>query len=246
MPRLAEMKDMWGYHLAGGLSRPVLLGIACFAVIIAVLAAVGVASTARGDYVVSAEASSSSAAMEEATHAEGIASASTGPGGAASSSADVQTDRCYVHVVGAVKKPGVYELASGARVDDAVKAAGGLTNNAEARAVNLAQRVSDGEQVFVPEKGERAQQASSSSGLHDAANSAASTPGAAPAAGGKVNINTATEQELVALPGVGDATASKIVASRESAGPFASPEDIMRVSGIGAKKYEAIADLITV
>ena len=245
MPRLAELKDLWGCHLAGSLSRPVLLGIACFAVIIAVLAAVGVASTARGDYVVSADASSSSAAMETTEHGESAATPSSGTE-AASSSAGTQSTRCFVHVVGAVKKPGVYELASGARVDDAVKAAGGLTKSADARSVNLARQVADGEQIVVPAQGERADQASPAPGSQDAAKQEASVSGAATAADGKVNINTATEQELVALPGIGEATASKIVASRESAGPFSSPEDIMRVSGIGAKKYEAIADLVAV
>ena len=96
--------------------------------------------------------------------------------------------------------------------------------------------MADGQQVHVP-KAEEVAQGTYRSVEQPAAESAGS---------GLVNLNTATAEELESLPGVGPATAKKIIASRESEGPFASPEDITRVSGIGDKKYEAIKDLVCV
>ncbi len=141
-----------------------------------------------------------------------------------------------VYVSGAVVSPGVYELAEGARVCDAVAAAGGLRDDAAADAVNLARKVADGEQVAVPTNEEVA-------------------AGHAPAAGGEasvssapavVNINTADASELDALAGVGPATAQAIVDEREANGPFSSVEDIMRVSGIGEKKFAKLRESICV
>lgn len=141
-----------------------------------------------------------------------------------------------VHVSGAVVLPGVYELPEGSRVDDAVAAAGGTTEGAAADALNLARALSDGEQIIVPTVEEqKAQQQSAASGQ-----------GASGGAGGKVNINVASVEQLDTLPGVGEATAQKIIADREENGPFSSPEDLKRVSGIGDKKYAELADLITV
>ncbi len=146
----------------------------------------------------------------------------------------------WVHVAGAVGKAGLYEVAAGARVGEAIDAAGGALADAALDAVNLARLLSDGEQVYVPTCAEV-----------DAGTVPAAAPGfdggpaAAPAeSGSAVDINTAGEAELVALPGVGPATAAKIVADREANGPFATPEDIMRVAGIAENKFEAMRDLI--
>ena len=143
-----------------------------------------------------------------------------------------------VHVGGAVADPGVRELAEGSRVQDAVDASGGFAEGAASDALNLARVLSDGEQVVVPtlEESAGAQGA-------DAAGAGASSGSAA---GGRVNINRATAAELDTLPGVGPSTAEKIVADREANGPFATTEDLKRVSGIGDKKYEELADLVCV
>lgn len=136
----------------------------------------------------------------------------------------------FIHVFGAVTAPGLVELPEGSRVADAIEAAGGLAEGADSASVNLARVVADGEQVAV--------------GSSVAAEGEAAA--GAPAAGsGKVSINSATEAELQSLPGIGEATAAKIVADRKANGPFASLEDLTRVSGIGQKKYEALAELIT-
>ena len=140
-----------------------------------------------------------------------------------------------VHVSGAVAAPGVYELEEGARVADAVEHAGGFLEGAAENALNLARVLNDGEQVVVPTAEE-----------HAAQQSAAEASGGAAGVGGKVNINTASAEQLDTLPGVGESTAQKIIADREANGPFSSPEDLKRVSGIGDKKYAELADLITV
>ena len=148
-----------------------------------------------------------------------------------------------VHVDGAVAAPGVYELAEGARVNDAVAAAGGLLAEADTSTINLAAPVSDGAKVHIPtaeELGAGAQGASSDS-------VAGGVPaGSAPAVPSLVNINTATSEELQRLSGVGEATATAIIEDRQANGPFSSPEDLMRVSGIGEKKFAKIKDHICV
>lgn len=142
-----------------------------------------------------------------------------------------------VYVSGSVKHPGVYELEEGSRVADAVYLAGGGTDEALLESVNLARVLFDGEQIHVPSKMDE------SSGSF----APASGPlGSASQQGQLININTASAEQLVSLNGVGEATADKIIAEREANGPFASKEDIMRVAGIGDKKYEAIKDKICV
>lgn len=244
MPFLDEIDAVRDKVPTGNLPRPVLAGIVCVAVAIVVLAALGVASSARGDFVVGTTASSSSAAMERSLSAIVDGSAATAEDtqdGAGSSSAASAT--CFVYVVGAVKHPGVYEVPADSRVNDAVSAAGGFTKKADASAVNLARVVVDGEQITIPEKGEaRAPNATESvPQLGDAGGQ-----GSASDPNGKVNINTATSEELQGLPGIGEATAAKIIASRESEGPFTSTEDLKRVSGIGDKKYAALEELVTI
>ncbi len=139
-----------------------------------------------------------------------------------------------VHVVGEVRRPGVYELPGGARVRDAVDAAGGLLGGAEQAAVNLARVVVDGEQIAVPRKGDLLAGAAGSGG--------AGAPGTG--APGKVDLNTATAEQLDTLPGVGPSTAAKIVADRTANGPFRTVDDLMRVSGIGPSKFDALKDLV--
>lgn len=140
-----------------------------------------------------------------------------------------------VHVAGAVSSPGVYHLAVGARVVDAVAAAGGLAGDAQPDAVNLAAPVVDGQRVYVPHVGETVP-------LPIEAPPAAVVT--APA--GPVNLNTAGADDLDRLPGVGPATAAAIVAHRTDHGPFASVDDLADVRGIGPAKLEALRGLVTV
>lgn len=146
-----------------------------------------------------------------------------------------------VHVVGRVRHPGVYTLAPGARVNDAIIAAGGPLGDAACQAVNLARVVSDGEQIAVPSLDEVAKGVAAAGGAVGAASSGS---GAVGGAAGPVNINTANEALLDTLPGVGPSTAQKIIADREANGPFASVDDLGRVTGIGPKKLEQLRELV--
>lgn len=139
----------------------------------------------------------------------------------------------YVHVLGAVQRPGLYVLREGDRAVDAVAAAGGYTDDADRRALNLARFLSDGEQIAVPTQSETA-------------NGAAPTLAGSSSKGGKVNLNTADAAALETLPRVGPALAARILAWREENGRFASVEDLMSVSGIGAKTFAGLKDLVTV
>lgn len=145
---------------------------------------------------------------------------------------------CMVHVVGAVRRPGVYRVASAARVVDAVEAAGGLLPDAIVSGINMARPVADGEQILVPDE--------DTIGSQPAAASGAVTPAGGAMRSGPVDLNTATAEQLDTLPGVGPSTAEKIIAEREANGPFASVDDLGRVSGIGPKKIAALQDVACV
>jgi competence protein ComEA len=141
-----------------------------------------------------------------------------------------------VHVAGAVRHPGVYRFAAGARVEDAVRRAGGPSRHADLAALNLAAKVTDGVQILVPRKG--AVPPASAPGI--AADGVAATPGAPGAAGAPVDLNTATLEQLDTLDGVGPATARKILAYRQQHGGFRSVDELDQVSGIGPKKLAAL------
>lgn len=169
-------------------------------------------------------------------------------GDGASEDADASPERIAVYVSGAVVSPGVYALDEGSRVCDAVTVAGGLCDDAARESVNLARKVSDGEQIAIPtqeqvDSGTAAPQenAGAQEGLASAGGAASSKTPAVP-----VNINTAGVEELDSLAGIGLATAQAIIDEREANGPFASVEDIQRVSGIGEKKFEKLKESICV
>lgn len=146
-----------------------------------------------------------------------------------------------VHVDGAVASPGVYELAiASPRVRDAVDAAGGLAQGADTSSMNLALPLGDGQKVHVPFEGEAAGAEADSSGGDAVVGSASSSMPLL------ININSATAEELDSLPGVGPSTAAAIVEDRDANGPFSSVEDLMRVSGIGEKKFAKLRDHICV
>jgi competence protein ComEA len=159
-----------------------------------------------------------------------------------------------VHVSGAVRNPGVYRLDPGSIIDDAVEAAGGPTDDADLDHINLALELYDQQQVYVPRVGEPTPELTLPSASPTPTNTLPSgSPAPTPTAGekevtppGKVNINTATVEQLDTLPGIGPAIAQRIVDYRQANGPFAEPEDIMNVSGIGPATFEKLQDLITV
>jgi len=147
-----------------------------------------------------------------------------------------------VHVVGAVRRPGLYRLREGARVADAVARAGGATGAAELAALNLAAPLVDGVQVLVPSR------SASPAGVETAESDA--VPGAAvgPTASGvgvKPSLSSATAEQLDELPGVGPVTAQKILDYRAEHGPFRSVDDLDAVPGIGPVRIEQLRDLVT-
>jgi competence protein ComEA len=139
-----------------------------------------------------------------------------------------------VHVAGAVRDAGVYRLRAGARVDDAIGRAGGATARADLSQLNLAAKLEDGRQVLVPRRAA-------------APAAAAAASGAAPIApGAPVSLNTATMEQLDELPGVGPATAQKILDYRQANGGFGSVEELGEVPGIGDKRLATLRELVRV
>lgn len=134
-----------------------------------------------------------------------------------------------IHVVGAVRRPGLYELADGARVADAVERAGGATAKAELALINLAAPLADGAQVVVPRR---------------VSASAAVAPPEAGGPVGKLSLNQATAAQLDELPGIGPVTAQKIVDFRQEHGAIASVDDLDAVPGIGPARLEQLRELV--
>lgn len=157
-----------------------------------------------------------------------------------------ESGQVTVHVCGAVNDPGVYTLPEGARVADAVVCAGGLAPNAGPDSVNMAARLMDSAQVYIPERAAASTPGDGPLGAPDLGqNPGIPSYPAVGASTGKISINTATVSELQRLPGIGPALSQRIVDFRSSIGRFERPEQLMEVSGIGLKKYEALANLIT-
>ena len=195
-------------------------GAAAVALCVVLVAVVLVGAVARGAGSLTVERTDGTQRAEEGVEGDG-APEKPPP------SEEAEKDVVIVHVDGAVGAPGVYELETGARVGEAVDAAGGLADDADTSTLNLAAEVADGEKVYVPHEGEPA-------------------PAEGDGSASPVNINTAGVEELDELPGVGEATARAIVEDRETNGPFSTPEDLMRVSGIGEKKFARLEGLICV
>ncbi|GFP30299.1 competence protein ComEA [Candidatus Hakubella thermalkaliphila] len=141
-----------------------------------------------------------------------------------------------VHVSGAVQRPGVYELREGMRVIDAIEMAGGGTEKSDIHQLNLAETLYDGQKIYVPAKGEEIGYLGSGSGGESSSGSATR----------KINLNTASIEELEELPGIGPTLATRIVEYREKHGPFRKVEQLMNVSGIGIKKFESLKDKVRI
>lgn len=173
---------------------------------------------------------------------------SSGSAGRPSPQAGEAEAGVLVHVIGEVREPGVVELAVGARVVDAVDAAGGFTGEADTSSVNLARVVADGEQLWVGAPGEQPPEGLVEPGATPGAEGGAgagSGPGSATSAG-LVDLNTATRETLETLPGVGPVTAEKILAWRDEHGSFTAVDELLEVSGIGERTLEELAPLVTV
>ena len=152
--------------------------------------------------------------------------------------ADVSAGSLYVHVSGAVARPGLYRLEGGARLVDAVAAAGGFAEDADEAGVNLARPVSDGEQVVVPVVGAAPPAGSGVAG--------GGTAGGGVAGDARVNLNTATVADLDTLPRVGPAIAQRIIDWRTTNGRFSAVDDLLSVPGIGEKMLESLRPLVVV
>jgi competence protein ComEA len=157
-----------------------------------------------------------------------------------------------VHVAGAVKHPDLYSLPPDSRVANAIKAAGGATAQADVDAVNLAEKVTDGEKVYVPHKGEVSAPAPAGNTIGYGAPTPAQDSGGSRSVSdkltdpsqGQINLNTASATDLERLPGVGPATAARIIAYRQQNGGFKSPQGLMDVGGIGEKRMARIAPFV--
>ena len=147
----------------------------------------------------------------------------------------LEQDQITVDVKGAVRSPGIYDLPVGSRVHDAVQKAGGLTEEADSKSLNLAQKVSDEALVYVPSKGEEATSQQAASGTPPSTSKEK-----------KVNLNKASLEELKQVKGLGGKRAQDIIDHREANGKFKSVDELKKVSGIGAKTIEKLKDYVTV
>ena len=217
-----DSADSWRAKLHWGkVRRPLAVGIVCVIVLILVVG---------GIWMVGAFPTQSQSFSIDGNEVQDTSD------GTEASSEEEQPSMAIVHVSGAVASPGVYMVPETARVNEVIEAAGGMGEDAAPDSLNLARAVVDGEQIIVPTQ-EQVQAQTQELGAAGVAGSAATA---------KVNINSASIEQLDALPGIGVATAEKIIADREQNGPFSSPEDIKRVSGIGDRKYKELAELISV
>ena len=223
--------DRWAEKLLGHKAVVV-------AMLVVIAAASGLAMANFGGSTggVSFERNDGSATSAERDAEDAASDDADGSSKQSSSAAEV-----YVDVDGAVASPGVYRLKEGARVSQAIDAAGGLTTEADVTGLNRASKVTDGQKIYVPTVGEQ-QAAAVTSG----ADIGASPTSGAGASSGLVNINTASAAELQTLSGIGPSMAQSIIDERTQNGAFASVDDLMRVSGIGEKKLAKIKDCICV
>lgn len=156
--------------------------------------------------------------------------------GAEDTEGNTVSEKIMVHITGEVKEQGVVVLENGARIVDAIEAAGGETEEADLSKLNLAYILNDGEKIYVPSKNdeeENVEYVTTSNGETETASK-------------KININTAGAQELTELPGVGESTANKIIAYRKENGKFETIEDLKNVPGIGNSKFDNLKEMITV
>lgn len=229
------------------------------------------AADPAGTQAVSSSAEGASGASGRDSGADGSSNAGSSESGASGSGETAGAEgsaegsgRVFVHVVGEVREPGVYELPGGARVQAALEAAGGPTKKAVLSGVNLARAVLDGEQIAVPNAreaaalsatagGPAAPDGAAGPGSGAAGTGAAGTGAAGSGAGGGsangtglVNLNTADSATLQTLPRIGPALAQRIIEWREANGGFSAVDQLTSVTGIGEKTFEGMRDRVTV
>lgn len=208
------------------------------ALLVLVVGVVGLCAASGG-------AESGDEVVIEAGGTDGVAGALTGADLATNDTAGPTTTlapRIWVQVAGAVHLPGVYSLSAGSRVFEAVAAAGGFADAADQQAVALASQLSDGCRVYVPKVGEVVSGAVVTPAQSSAGVTGGSTGGGA--AGGPVSLNSATAEQLDALPGIGPSLAQQIIAYRTAQGPFTSIDQLTEVPGIGPAKMEQLRPLV--
>ena len=159
-----------------------------------------------------------------------------------------ENNTIVVHITGEVNYPGVVVLKEGARVVDAIEAGGGETDEADLSSLNLAYMLSDGEKIYVPNKEETSQENQEREYITSAKDDSEQSENGAKSTGTnlKININTAKQEELTQITGVGESTAKKIIEYRTQNGKFKSIEDIKNIPGIGDSKFNAMKEEITV
>lgn len=146
----------------------------------------------------------------------------------------IQEETITVHITGEIKYPGVVVLKNGDRIVDAIEAAGGETENADLDRVNLAYVLNDGDKIYIPNKNEEEEKSNIITTENEIGQEKKVT----------ININTATLEELIKLPGIGEATANKIIEYRKQNGKFQNIEELKNVPGIGNSKYETLKEMI--
>jgi competence protein ComEA len=221
-----------------------------------VLALVGVGAAVIGALVTPGGSSSvvGEPAFDPPAHGEGAIGEGAGLPISGPDSADAllgdpaatpTTAAVIVHVLGAVRRPGIVEVRLGDRVIDAIAAAGGASEVADVSRVNLARALVDGEQLYVPAVGEEPPEHLVGPG-GGSGHGPGGTHGTGSASGGLLNLNTADATALQSLPGVGPALAARIIAWRDANGPFRAVDELLAVSGIGEKTLAGFRDQVTV
>lgn len=157
-----------------------------------------------------------------------------------------EISKIKVHISGAVEKEGVIELESNSRIADLIEKAGGIKQNAYMKEVNLASKLEDGEKVYIPTKEEYEKDKKQETATNMVISNKQELVTGNKQSSNKININTATQEQLDNLPGVGASTAQKIINYRKENGKFKKKEDLKNVSGIGDSKYNQLKDLIEI
>lgn len=159
---------------------------------------------------------------------------------------ETEEKNIFVHIAGCVQKEGMLELSSNSRIADAIEKAGGLTQEADLSDINLAYLLEDGMKIYIPNQNERQENNEKTENTAKTENTPSMQIQDTSTKQDVININTATQEELDTLPGIGPATATKIIEYRKEKGKFKQKEEIKEVSGIGEAKYEKIKEYISI